>query len=37
MGKKRNRTTKNFFEGQGLKEGEFDYGGSCCDSALKSL
>lgn len=24
------------FEGQGLKEGEFDYGGSCCDSALKA-
>ena len=25
------------FEGQGLKEGEFDYGGSCCDSALKAF
>ena len=25
------------FERQGLKEGEFDYGGSCCDSALKAF
>ena len=25
------------FAGLGLKEGEFDYGGSCCDSALKAF